>query len=135
VEKTAKNIPEPTKETAPYWEGTRNRELRIQHCRSCGHRQFYPRLMCTDCMSRDLEWTAATGRGTVRTYTVIHRAISKAYAAQGPYVVAIVGLEEGPTMMTNIIGCDPEDVRSGMPVKVIFEEWTDDITVPMFEPI
>ena len=85
-------------------------------------------------MSREVEWVQATGRGKVASYTIIHRAISKAYLDEVPYVVALVELEEGPTMMSNIIHCEPEEVAIGMEIEVIFEDWSEKISIPKFRP-
>ncbi|SFD43190.1 hypothetical protein SAMN05216238_101310 [Lentibacillus persicus] len=130
-----KNFPGPTIETERYWQGCKDHELLIQWCHQCGHYQFYPRMMCTVCMSKDLDWIKALGKGKVKTYTIVHRAISKAYAKEAPYTVAIIELSEGPTMMSNIIGCQPEDVKVGQEVKVTFEDWSEKITVPKFVPV
>lgn len=131
---TRRNTPRPTVETAPFWEGCRAGRLLIQRCADCGHRQFYPRLVCSSCTSRRLEWEAASGRATVESFTVVRQAISPAYAADVPYVLAIVRLAEGPTMMTNIVGCDPADVSVGMDLLVAFEPLDADITLPKFRP-
>ncbi|MGJ9459664.1 Zn-ribbon domain-containing OB-fold protein [Oceanobacillus sp. CF4.6] len=135
MEHAGKNFPEPTIETEAYWEGCRNRELLIQQCNQCGKSQFYPRMMCTDCMSRNVHWVKATGKGKVKTYTIIHRAISKAYSKEAPYVVAIIELREGPCLMSNIVGCNPRDVNVGQEVEVTFQDWSERITIPMFTPI
>jgi uncharacterized protein len=127
-----KPVPVPTLQTAPYWEGCRQHELRIQRCTACGHRQFFPRLYCTKCLSENVEWVRACGRGQVLSFTIVRRPVSPAFAAEVPYVVALVTLEEGPQMMTNIVGCPPEQVSIGMPVEVIFEDWTDSISIPKF---
>ena len=129
-----KRLPQPTRETQPFWDGCRDRKLLIQHCADCGHYQFYPRIVCGSCMSDRVEWVQATGRGTVASFTIVRRPVSEAYAAEVPYVVALIQLEEGPTMMSNVIQCDPERVAIGMPVEVIFEDWSDEITVPKFRP-
>ncbi|MFC2949150.1 Zn-ribbon domain-containing OB-fold protein [Virgibacillus sediminis] len=131
-EHIGKNFPEPTVETEAYWQGCSNHQLLIQQCRECGHYQFYPRIICTDCMSRDVEWVKASGRGNVKTYTIIHRAISQAYEKDTPYVVALIELDEGPMMMSNVIGCTPEAVKVGQEVMVTFEDWSDEISIPKF---
>jgi uncharacterized OB-fold protein len=77
----------------------------------------------------------ASGRGKVMSFTIVHRAISKAYLSDVPYVVAIIELEEGPTMMSNIIQCEPKAVEIGMEVEVVFENWSYTITIPQFSPI
>lgn len=127
-----RNWPRPTPETAVYWDGCRDGKLMIQRCSACGHYQFYPRLVCTECMRTPVEWVQASGRGTVVSYTVVRQAISDAYAAQVPYVVALIRLDEGPTLMSNVIDGDPERMTIGMPVEVVFETWSEDLTVPKF---
>ncbi|HZP44133.1 MAG TPA: Zn-ribbon domain-containing OB-fold protein [Candidatus Binataceae bacterium] len=129
-----KPIPTATFETRPYWEGCKRRELRIQRCAACGHNQFFPRLYCTRCFSDRIEWIKASGRATVSTFTIVRRPVSPAFADDVPYVVALVKLDEGPTMMTNIVGCAPEQVAIGMAVRVTFEDWSEEIAIPKFEP-
>lgn len=131
---SAKPLPVPTLETRPYWDGCKRHELRIQRCGDCGHCQFYPRLYCTQCSSERVEWVAASGRATVLSFTVVRRPVSPAFAPDVPYVVALVTLEEGPSMMTNIIGCQPEQVAIGMRVAVTFEDWSDEISIAKFRP-
>ena len=130
----AKPIPVQTLETRPYWEGCKAHELRIQRCTACGHHQFFPRMYCTQCMSDRVEWVKASGRAKVLSYTIVHRPVSPAFAADVPYVVALVTLDEGPTMMTNIVGWVPESLVIGMPVTVAFEDWTEAISIPKFRP-
>lgn len=130
-----KFIPRPRPETAAWWEGCRHHELLIQSCTKCGHQQFYPRIICTACMSESLEWTRSAGRGRVLTFTICRRAVSEAYAGDVPYVIALIQLEEGPTMMSNIVECDPDSVATGMLVEVVFEKWSEEITIPQFRPV
>ena len=131
----SKPIPVPTRETQPYWEGCKQHELRIQQCAACGHSQFYPRLYCTACMSERVEWVTASGHGTVLSFTIVYRPVTQAFAADVPYVVALITLDEGPQLMSNVVGCAPETVHIGMPVAVTFEDWTEDISVPKFKPL
>lgn len=128
-------VPVPTKETQPYWDGCKQHELRVQKCAACGHHQFYPRLYCTACMSDRVEWVKTSGRATVLSYTIVYRPVTQAFTDNVPYVVALVTLAEGPQMMTNIVGCEPEKVHIGMPVQVTFEDWTEEISVPKFKPL
>jgi uncharacterized protein len=130
-----KPVPVPTKETQPYWDGCKQHELRVQKCAACGHHQFYPRLYCTTCMSDRVEWVKTSGRAKVLSYTIIYRPVTQAFAGNVPYVVAMVTLDEGPQMMTNIIDCEPEKVHIGMPVQVTFDDWTEEISVPKFKPV
>ena len=126
--------PIPTPESAAYWEACNEGRLLLQRCAACGHHQFYPRLLCTHCMSGDLDWHEAAGRGRVKSFTIIRRPLTEAYADDVPYVVALVELAEGPTMMSNVVGCDPESVTIGMDVAVDFERRTEEIAVPVFRP-
>jgi uncharacterized OB-fold protein len=129
-----KHLPPINAETAPFWEACAAQRLALQQCRACASYQFYPRLICTRCGSRELDWRDVSGRGLVRSYTIVRRAVSAAYEPDVPYVVALVELAEGPVMMSNVVGCDPETVHSGMAVRVRFERWSDSVTVPLFEP-
>jgi len=131
---TGKPLPPITPESKPYWDGCNEGRLMLQRCNGCAHWQFYPRLLCSACGSRDLAWASASGRGSVRTFTIVRRAVSSAFDADVPYVVALIGLEEGPTMMSNVVQCDAEAVRIGMPVTVCFEQRTDTVAVPQFRP-
>lgn len=135
TDQTGRNLPRPTPETAPYWDGCRSHQLRIQRCDACGHHQLYPRIRCTECSSGQVEWVAASGRGKVVSFTVVRQAITEAYAADIPYVIALIQLDEGPTLMSNVIQCDPESVVIGMPVEVVFETWTEEVTVPKFRRV
>ena len=130
-----KHFPRPTPETEVYWQGCRKHELLLQRCTQCSEFQFYPRIICTNCTSENLEWVKASGRGRVLTFTIVRRAVSEAYAADVPYVVALIQLDEGPKMMSNVVQCDPETLVVGSPVQVVFEDWSDEISVPQFRPI
>ena len=130
-----KFLPRPTPESAPFWQGCRDHKLLLQYCVDCGKHQFYPRVICANCMSEQIEWLEASGRGNVETYTIVTRAVSDAYAADAPYVIALITLEEGPRMMSNVIGCDVESVKCGLAVEVVFERWSDEITMPKFRPV
>ena len=81
-----------------------------------------------------MQWVQACGRGRIRSFTIIRHPVSKAYASEVPYAVALVELEEGPTMMSALTDCDPENVTIGQPVEVVFERWTREITMPKFRP-
>jgi uncharacterized OB-fold protein len=126
--------PTPTPESAAYWEACNEGRLVIQRCGACGHHQFYPRLLCTRCMSGDLGWHEASGQGRVKSFTIIRRPVTEAYADDVPYVVALIELAEGPTMMSNVVDCDPETVAIGMAVGVDFERRTEELAVPVFRP-
>ena len=129
-----KPVPTPTHETRPYWEGCKQHELRVQRCAACGYYQFFPRLYCAQCFGDRVEWVKASGRAKVLSFTIVRRPPSPAFSDEVPYVVALVTLHEGPTLMTNIVGCAPEKVEIGMPVEVTFDDWTEEISIPKFRP-
>lgn len=108
-------------DSAPYWEGARQGKLLLQRCRDCGTLRFFPRYLCTACGSERTEWAEASGRGAVHSFTIVHRAAFPEFQARTPYVVALIDLEEGPRMMTNIVGGDALDVAIGDAVVVAFE--------------
>ena len=130
-----KHFPRPNPETEAFWEGCRKHQLLLQRCVECSEFQFYPRIICTNCTSKNLEWVKASGQGKVLTFTVVRRAVSEAYAADVPYVVALIQLDEGPTMMSNVVRCTPETLKIGSPVQVVFEDWSDEVSIPQFRPV
>jgi uncharacterized protein len=125
--------PVPTPETAHFWEGTRGRELRLQRCNECGEAYFPPRPFCPRCWARDVAVFRASGKGRLYSYVIHHR---PAPGFTPPYAIAVVELEEGPRMMTNIVGCPqtPEALLLDMPVEVVFEQIDAEITLPLFRP-
>lgn len=133
-EMLTRNVPASTVETAEYWAGCARHELLIQRCVDCGTYQFYPRIMCATCSGKSLQWERASGRGRLKSFTIVRRAVSEAYAAEVPYVVALVELEEGPTMMSNVVGRNVDEIRMGMPVEVVFDDWPEGVTIPKFKP-
>jgi uncharacterized OB-fold protein len=128
-------IPVPTPETRPYWEAARRHELALQRCRACAQHFFYPRAACPHCLSGDLEWLRVSGRGTLHTFTVAYRG-QKNFPLGSPYVIAIVELAEGPRLMTNLVGVEPDPAKLtiGMPVEVVFEDVSPEIALPRFRP-
>ena len=127
-------LPRPYQDTEKYWAAAREHRFVIQHCKSCGEHQFYPRGVCSHCLSSDLEWHEASGKGTVYSFSVNYRAPHPGFADEIPFVLAIVELEEGPRMMTNIVECNPDSVKIGMSVVVTFEDVTEEVTLPKFKP-
>ena len=118
-------------DTRPFWEGTRAGELRLQRCRHCARVIFYPRSLCPECMSDDIEWFVASGKGSIHSFVVVHRA-PPGFQDHVPYVVALVNLVEGPRMMSRITGADPTSVEVGQSVTVVFESLDEEITLPLF---
>lgn len=129
----AKPVPHPTAETEPFWAGTRAGKLMMPRCEACGAFHFYPRQLCPACGSDRLAWAETGGRGTVYSFTIVHRPPNPAFEADVPYAVGIVALDEGPHMMTRITGVAPDAVRIGMPVRVRFEPAGEETALPIFE--
>ena len=129
-----KAVPVPTPETQPFWDGCAAGELRIQRCTDCGKPYFYPRPVCPACGSRNVEWFTASGRATLYSYVINHRA-APGFAGDVPYAIAVVQLEEGPRMMSNIVGlpATPEALVLDMPLQVTFEP-RGDVSLPQFQP-
>lgn len=127
-----RKLPPPSPLSDIFYAGCAAGELRLQQCADCDRWQFYPRILCSHCGGRELQWRAAAGNGRIATFTVVRQAVSPAYEA--PYVVALVELVEGPCMMSHIVGCDPEGVRVGDAVRVVFEQWSGGLTMPVFQP-
>jgi len=115
----------------PYWEFTLDGVLSIQHCGSCGSTQFYPRPICVTCGAVPA-LVPASGRGTVHTFSIIRQNGMQPFKQQLPYVVAIVELEEGPRLMSNIIDCDVDAVEIGSAVEVEFVRLNDEAALPFF---
>ena len=130
-----KPLPRIDEESRGYWEALARHELYFQRCRECGTKRFYPRALCPRCLSSATEWVRASGWGTVYSFTVTHQNQAPGFREELPYVLAIVELDEGVRMMTNVVGCAPDAVRIGMPVQVVFEDVTAEITLAKFRPV
>jgi uncharacterized OB-fold protein len=127
-----KPLPKPSPTSRPYWEAAKRHELQLQHCGGCGGFIYYPRPRCPNCMSDNLKWERMSGRGKLYSYTIVRRASTRSFA-DGPYVLAIVELDEGPHMTTNLIA--PQDqLKIGMPVAVYFDDVTPEHTLVKFKP-
>jgi uncharacterized OB-fold protein len=129
-----KPLPRLDEETRGWWEGLARHELWFQRCRGCGTQRFYARAVCTVCLSSAVEWVRASGRGTVYSFTVTHQNQAPGFREELPYVLAIVELDEGLRMMTNVVGCAPDAVRIGMPVEVVYEDVAPETTLAKFRP-
>jgi uncharacterized OB-fold protein len=133
----AKPLPSPDPVTRPFWESLKAHAMRLQRCAGCGMFVYYPRPLCPGCLSDQLAWTAVSGRGTVYAFAIVHRHPNRAFTANGPYVLAMVELEEGARLMSNLVEIDPDPsaVQVGMPVQVVYDDVTDDVTLPKFRPM
>ena len=128
-----KPMPKPDADSKPFWEGCRNHQLMFQKCTACGHVRWPASILCPKCHSRETQWIQSKGRGTIYTYVVYHQAFDPAFKGDVPYVVAIVELEEGPMLLTNIAGCPHESLECEMRVQVTWEDVSDEISLPKFQ--
>ena len=126
-------IPTPTPETKHYWEGAKDGKLILQKCNDCSDNYFPPRPFCPKCGSRSVQEFQASGKGSLYSYVINHLP-SPGFTP--PFAIAVVELEEGPRLMSNIVECEqtPEALELDMPLEVTFEKLNDDITLPQFKP-
>jgi uncharacterized OB-fold protein len=127
-----KPLPRINADNKLFWEGCRDHELRFQKCSSCGHVRFPPSLVCPQCHQQDFQLIVSAGTGKVYTYAVYHVAYNPGFQGDVPYVVAVVELDEGPRLLTNIVGCKPDEVFCEMTVSVTWEDVTPEVSLPMF---
>jgi uncharacterized OB-fold protein len=127
-----KPLPHITPQMALFWEAARRHQLVVQRCRECGTDRFPARDLCSRCLSRDVEWVAVSGRGTVFSYAVMHQVYHPGFADEVPYAVVLVELEEGARLLSNVVDCPPAELTIGMPVEVVFEDRTPEVTLPKF---
>ena len=130
-------LPQPiTPEARPYWDGLKAGKLMIPRCSDCRHAFFYPRVICPRCASRNIEWFQASGRGKLHTFGIAHQSFHRAMKVPPPFVLAMVELEEGPRLMTNLVEVEasPRAIHCDMPVEVVFTPVTPEVTVPLFRP-
>ena len=132
--KYKKPLPRVDEESKGFWEACQRHELYVQRCRGCGAFRHYPRAVCPTCLSSDTDWVLSSGRGTVYTYTVTYQNLAPGFREELPYVMAYVELDEGVRLLSNIVGCAPDALRIGMPVEVVFEDATAEITLAKFRP-
>ncbi|MDP3896997.1 MAG: Zn-ribbon domain-containing OB-fold protein [Mesorhizobium sp.] len=118
--------------TKPFWDAAKEHRLSIPKCNACGKYHFYPRELCPHCHSDDLQWTDVSGKGEVYSYTIARKPAGPAYAPDVPYIIAMITLDEGPRMLTNIVAADVETVRIGDRVAVQFDDVTPEVTLPKF---
>jgi uncharacterized OB-fold protein len=130
-------LPTPlTPEAKPYWDGLKEHKLMLPKCQDCGQAFFYPRILCPHCHSRNISWIQASGKGTLHSFEIVYQQLNRRFQVPTPYVLALIELAEGPRMMSNLINIepDPKHIKCDMPVEVVYEQLTDAITVPLFQP-
>ena len=131
-EAARKPLPTPDADTAAFWSGLHNGKLLLQHCTDCGHVQYYQQATCRACGRENLVHRAASGRGKVHSFSVVHRAPGPAFKADVPYAVILVELEEGPRMISTFTGGAPGEVTFDMDVVLTLEKISEKITLPRF---
>ncbi|WP_418319717.1 Zn-ribbon domain-containing OB-fold protein [Piscinibacter sakaiensis] len=130
-----KPLPTPDADSRDYWQGLKDGKLLLQHCAACGHVQFYQQAICRQCGSEELEHRAASGRGVVHSYSVVHRAPGPAFKQETPYAVLLVELVEGPRMISSLADADPTQVEFDMPVELVCEQVGEQVVLPRFRPV
>jgi uncharacterized OB-fold protein len=130
-----KPVPATDPDSAPFWAGCREHRLLLQQCNACGAFRYPPGPLCPHCRGRESEWVQSAGRGRVYSWIVVTHPVPKeVYAADVPYVVALIELDEGVRIASNIVGCAPADVRGDMRVEVRFDDLAPGVTLPRFTP-
>lgn len=132
----AKPLPVPmnTELSKPFWDAAQRHELVMPRCKTCAKVFFYPRELCPICLSDNLEWVPVSGKGRVYTYTVIHQPVHPAFREEAPYLYAIIQLDEGPWIVSNIVSCAIGDVTIDMPVVATFDDVAPEVTLVKFRP-
>jgi uncharacterized OB-fold protein len=121
----------------PFWRACAEHRLRAQRCRDCRTWRWPPSGVCPNCHSWSVEWEDISGAGTVVSFVVVHRAFGRARIDEVPYVVAhvaLAGTDQRVVIVSNVVGCSPAAVHIGMPVRVVFDDVTDEVAVPRFRP-
>ena len=130
-----KPVPTITAEMKPFFDAAKRHELVVQRCTQCGAHRFPAREICSSCLSRDAQWVRVSGKGRIFSYNVMHQVYHPGFAADVPYAVVIVELDEGARMLSNLQGVAPRAITIGMPVRVVFDDVTAEVTLPKFAPI
>lgn len=130
-----KPLPVPNADNRLFWDGCKKHKLLFQKCLSCGLVRWPPSIICPGCHSDDTGVIEATGKGKIYTYAVYHQAYHPGFESEVPYVTAVIELEEGPHFLSNIIGCESDQIECDMPVEVVWEDITEEFSLPKFKPI
>jgi uncharacterized OB-fold protein len=131
-----KPLPTPDPVTRPFWDSLKAHAVQLQRCGGCNQVVYYPRPLCPACGSDDLSWTSVSGRGVVHAFAIPHRHPNPAFGSTAPFVVALIELEEGARMLSNLVDVDPtpEAVKVGMAVEIVYDDVTEEMTLPKFRP-
>ena len=134
MQDATKPLPRLTPDNRAFWEGCREHKIMLPWCRHCDRSHWPPGPVCPYCFGDDLAWQQASGRGTVSSWVVVHKAWLPAFAADIPYNAVQVELEEGVRLTGNVIGVSNEALHVGLPVEVVFDDVTAEATLPRFKP-
>lgn len=134
METYKKPVPAITPEMTPFFDAAKRHELVVQRCAGCGVYRFPAREICSSCLSRDAAWVRVSGAGEVFSFNVMHQVYHPGFAAEVPYAVVVIKLREGAKITSNLLGMKPHDITIGLPVQVVFEDVTDEVTLPKFVP-
>ena len=127
-------LPRITLDSAEFWKSTLEHNMRLQKCNDCGAFRYYPSEACHACGSLSYEWLPVSGKGEIYTYTVLHRAKGNPFEDETPIAIILVTLDEGPTMMSNLIDYEDDELRIGARVTLDYEDVNEEITLPVFRP-
>lgn len=127
-----KPVPIPDEASRPFFAGARERQLMLQRCSACGRWLWPVKARCPECWSPALNWTPASGKGTLYSFALMHQLYHPAFASELPYIIAAIDLAEGVRITSTIVGCSPDELRIGMPLEVTFEQLSEEITLPKF---
>jgi uncharacterized OB-fold protein len=127
-----KHLPKVTLDSQPFWASCQAHAMALQQCAACGRVRYPPRATCPHCLSEEVRWTPVSGRGTVYLSLVMYQAYGAAWAGDVPYNLAMIELDEGVRLWSNVVGCDPEAVQIGDRVEVTYDDVTPEITLPRF---
>jgi uncharacterized OB-fold protein len=127
-------VPEPDEWSKPFFDATLRGELLLQHCGACGRWMWPVKTHCIDCLADDLRWEAASGLGTLYSFTLVHQLVHPGFKGETPYNLAQVDLDEGVRINTSIVGVENEELRIGLRLSAVFVLASDHIAVPMFQP-
>jgi uncharacterized OB-fold protein len=128
------DLPSADFETKPFWDACKDGRFLLRHCNACTADHFYPRPFCPKCWSPEVAWKEAAGTGSVYTFSIVRQNDLPPFSERVPYVAAVVELDEGPRVMTNVEGCDFDALEVGMRVRVDFKAISDEVTIPVFRP-
>ncbi|MCZ6892164.1 MAG: Zn-ribbon domain-containing OB-fold protein [Chloroflexi bacterium] len=131
----SKPLPKPTPDTQPFWDAAKRHQLSLPKCKACGQLHYFPRPFCPHCFSWDLEWVRCSGKGKLYSYVINHRP-APGSEEEAPYVIAVVELDEGPRMLSNLIDIEPtpEAVQVDMPVEILFQDVNEELSIFKFRP-